>query len=89
MLIKELAKRIPDKVRSQRIVTISDPILYALPNQFNPHMMMLAEIWYEFIETNKERSYCPVCLSNILNNYRQMKQALIDLEKEYKILYAL
>jgi len=89
MGIRETAKRIPDKVRSLRIITEDDPIGKAIPSSSNYEMMLLAEIWYEFVEPNKEKAYCPICLDNILTKFRIMKDTLIELEKEYKTINAI
>lgn len=89
MGIKEVAKRIPDKVRSLRLITEADPISNALQSSADYNMMLLAEIWYEFIEPHKEKSYCPVCLGNILNNFKNMRDVLIELEKEYQTINSL
>lgn len=81
-----IASRIPLEVRQLRILSDSDPISHAMPTSSNPHMMLLAEIWYAFIESHKEKSYCPICLANILQNFREMKADLIELENEYQLL---
>ena len=84
-----IARRIPNEVRHLRLLTASDPITNALPNSSNHHMMLLAEVWYTFIEPYKERNYCPICLANILENFKQMKADLFQLEKEYQLLIKL
>lgn len=81
-----IAQRIPREVRRLRILNAADPIANALPNSSNPHMMLLAEIWYTFIEPHKERRYCGICLTNILENFRALKADLIELEKQYQLL---
>jgi hypothetical protein len=87
---KQLARRIPDNVRSQRIICEEDPITHAVPVQGNYHMSLLFEVWFTFIEPNAPKQYnCPFCLQNVLNNFRQMKGALIELEKEYQLLNSL
>lgn len=85
--LKTYAKRIPHQVRSERILTGYDPIQNAVPVQANPHMLLLFEVWFTFIEPTKEKKYnCPVCLQNVLNNFREMKGDLIELEREYQLL---
>jgi hypothetical protein len=84
---RAIAIKIPDNVRSQRLICGADPIQHALPVQANPAMSLLFGIWHKFIEPNKEPTYnCPVCLNNILQNFREMKPALIELEREYQLL---
>lgn len=85
-LIKDIAKKIPNNVRSNFILTIEDPINNAEPHQHNEHMLNLARVWYNFIETDKEFTLCSICLDNILTSFKQMKTALIQLENEYQKL---
>jgi hypothetical protein len=87
--LKETARLIPDKVRSLKLITDADPISNAIAVSSNYDMMELAEIWYTFIEPHKEKTYCPICLNNILNNFKNMRSVLIELEKEYKTINAL
>jgi hypothetical protein len=80
MTIHDLAKRIPAEVRSQRLLTEADPIMNANAVSTDPQMILLAEIWYSYIEPYADRSYCPVCLNNILRNMRAMRPELQQLE---------
>lgn len=87
MNYKDIAKRIPDNVRSQRILCNADPINKAVAVQTNYAMNTLFNVWFTFIEPNGEKKLgCPACLENVLNNFRQMYGALIELEKEYQLL---
>lgn len=85
-LMINIAKKIPDNVRSNFILTVEDPINNAQPHQHNENMVKLARVWYDFIETDKEFTMCSICLDNILTSFRQMKSALIELENEYQKL---
>ncbi|TWP28437.1 hypothetical protein ETU09_05800 [Apibacter muscae] len=84
--IKELAKKIPDNIRSGYLITEEDPILNASPKLSNPNMKLLAEIWKKFIYPNEEITDCPICMDRILTNFRQMKDDLIELERDYRKL---
>lgn len=86
MSIKAIAKHIPDEVRSRFLLNASDPIFNAVPIKDNEHMKLLLKIWHEFVEPSKEISDCSICINNILTNFRQMKEILIELENEYQIL---
>lgn len=87
MSIKRLCSLIPNDVRSELLITTDDPIYNAIPVRDNKEMMLLARIWYEFIEPNKDKEFnCSICLQNILTNFRQMKSSLIELENEYRML---
>lgn len=89
MSIKNIAKQIPDKIRSQILLTEDDIIEKAVPVWENERMQKLLKIWHTFIEPHKELVQCPICVGNILTNFKQMKSALIDLEKDYQLLEAL
>lgn len=89
MTIKDIARRIPDEVRSQVLLTDEDIIFNAISVKDNQNMKILLRIWHEFIEPNKEITDCPICIGNILTNFRQMKDALIELEVEYQKLSSL
>ena len=86
MNIKNIAKRIPDNVRSEILLTDENIIDNAVSSKDNPKMKILLRVWFEFIEPDKEDNDCPICIGNILTNYRQMKGALIELENEYQKL---
>lgn len=87
MNYKQIASKIPDNVRSQRIICTADPIQHAVAVQVNYQMNLLFEVWFTFIEPSTPRKYnCPICLQNILNNFREMKGALVQLEREYQLL---
>lgn len=80
MGIESYAKLIPADVRRLRLLTDADPIAHANTVTSDPRMMLLAEVWYTYIEPNKARSYCPVCLENIRSSMRAIKPFLIQLE---------
>jgi uncharacterized protein (UPF0212 family) len=90
MNYRDLAILIPDNVRSQRIICDADPITHAVAVQVNYNMNLLFEVWFSFIEPTAVKKFnCPRCLQNILNNFREMKGALVELEREYQLLNSL
>lgn len=84
--LKNMAMKIPDRIRSERIMTEQDPIANAQPNELDKQMQLLAKIWFAYIEPHKEPTSCPICLSNILSSFRNLKPALIELETTYQKL---
>jgi len=87
MNIKQLARRIPDNVRQQRILTAEDPIANAKAVAGNQQMLLLFSIWFEFIEPNgTPKPSCPACLQAVLDNFQQMRSALVELENENELL---
>jgi hypothetical protein len=89
MFIRNLAKQIPNKVRSEILLTPEDIIENAVPSAGNDNMQKLMKIWHAFIEPHKEPVTCPICLDGIKTNFKQMKPYLIELENEYRKLQAL
>jgi hypothetical protein len=85
MTIKIFAKAIPDSVRTE-LLSASDPIYNAVPVASNPNMKFLLDVWHKYIEPNKEVSNCPICIGNILTNFKQMRDVLIELENEHQYL---
>lgn len=85
-----LAKRIPDRIRSERLMIKADPIDNAHAISSNAHMQLLFAIYTEFVFPGKEEDIeCTLCLNRILNCFREMKTHLIDQEKQYKLLQSI
>lgn len=90
MTTLDFAKRIPDRIRSERLMVDADPIGKAQPVVGDKHMELLFSIWYEFIEPFGDGdAFCPTCLQRLLGNFREMKVDLMQLEKEYRIFKAI
>ena len=90
MSLSRFAKKIPDQVRSEKLITETDPIAHALPNAGNKHMQLLYLVWYEFIEPASNGDItCHTCCKRIIENFIAMKQDLVKLEREYKLLESL
>ena len=87
MNYRSIAARIPDIVRQKRLMIPIDPIGKAEPVSSNQHMKLLFAIWTEFVYPDTDEDMgCPKCLQRILLNFRQMKDELINLEKEHLLL---
>lgn len=87
---KLLAKKVPTQVRELKILTEENPVYTATANKSDKNMMMLAKVWYEFIEPNAERNYnCNICMNNILNGWKELFPALKELSIEHKLLESL
>lgn len=87
---RNIALKIPDRVRSERLLIDADPIYNARPHASNKDMQLLFAIWSDFIEKkSSDDMYCPICLRNILQNFREIKDELINIEKDYQLLKAI
>lgn len=84
----QLAKRIPDKIRSERLMVDADPIYNAIAVSSNTQMQLLFAIYTEFLFPNNDGLDidCPKCLGRIKNSFNEMRPYLIELEKQYKLL---
>lgn len=83
----QIARKIPNNVRDKLILNDSDPIQNAVVSSKDPMMISLAKIWFKFIEPNAQPDFnCGKCLSNVLENFRQLKPTLIALKKENDML---
>lgn len=82
-----LCRKIPKVVREDKLLSDLEPILNATASVKDKNMLMLAKIWYEFIEPLSEKNYdCPKCLAGILSSWRELRPTLINLSKEEQML---
>lgn len=88
-LIKDLALRIPDRIRSERLLIEADPIANAKNSMTDPNMQLLSKVWFQYIEPHKEASDCPICLTNIISGFKNLKPHLKEIEKSYQMIKAL
>ena len=88
-MYRDLARKIPDRVRSEYLIVTSDPIDHAQPVGSNLHMQLLFDIYSEFLFPWLKEDLdltCSKCLHRIKNFFAEMKPHLIDLEKQYNLL---
>lgn len=86
-MYEALAKKIPDKIRSERLMIKADPIENVQAVSVNQHMQLLFGIYTEFVFPGKEEDInCGRCCQRIIHCFQQMKPALVALEKQYKLL---
>ena len=87
---RTIGQKIPDDIRSLRLMIPADPIKQAVALPGTKDMQLLFAIWVEFIQPGVEQDIdCPKCVARILSNFREMKDELITLEKEYQLLNSL
>lgn len=85
MTNREIASTIPSEIRTSLLLTVDDPITNAVASKDNQYMKILMKIWYEYIEPGQIPD-CSICINNVLTNFRQMRDALIELENEHRFL---
>ncbi len=85
-----IARRIPQSVRTNKLLTTVDPIRNAQPSAGDKHLRLLFIIWSEFVEPMREEDLgCPKCVHRLLSNFRELKPTLVKLEGEYQLMKAL
>jgi hypothetical protein len=83
---RAIAKRIPDSIRSRKLMTDADPIGNALASSGDANMILLFAIWSEFVEPMKPEDIgCSLCVRRVLRNFKEIKDDLIELEKEHQL----
>ena len=88
--LRDIAVRIPDRVRSQRLLVDADPIGKAVSSPNDPAMQLLMAVWYEFVEPHGNMNLnCPYCRENVLTNMRAIVPVLLELERDYQTLLQL
>ena len=87
MTIRTIAKTIPIELR--QFILKNGTIDKAISVSSNPEMQTLLNVWHQFIEPNREVSNCPICIANILTNFKQMREDLVELEHEHQYLESL
>lgn len=88
MTLNELASKIPYKYRKQ---LLDGNVIYKAIADANDVQMRILIIIYEnyvFPEGEKIdlKSPCLICLNNILNQFKNLEQYLVILERESKLL---
>ena len=89
-LYEKYARRVPDEVRSQRLMIPADPIGSAVAVTSNPKMQELFAIYSLFVNPNADHLdiNCHFCLARILDTFQRMQPYLVQLESEAEFLKA-
>ena len=76
------ARKIPPSVRDKYILIEADPISNAIASNTDPYMKTLANIWQRFIMPTEQVDFnCQRCLNGVLNNFRELKDSLLELQR--------
>jgi hypothetical protein len=82
--MKKIAESIPHEYR-EKIITEWLPAAKATMG--NDEYKMLWEAYFIYIDPDGIRKdNCPICLQNILDNWKSLTQYLVEAEKEYNAL---
>lgn len=85
------ARKIPDVIRSMKLMTPADPIHNAVNSENDPNMQLLYAIWFEFVQPHAEDKNigCWRCRGAVLDSFQRMKPFLLELEKQSELLNSL
>ena len=86
--MNELARKIPERVRSEILLGADDPINNVVDSPANKHMQTLFAIYYEYLypfASNKDL-HCWRCRGRVLHFFRGIYGDLLVLEKESQLL---
>lgn len=82
-----LAGNIPADYRRK---ILFDWLPTATPALDKPEMLNLFNAWFLFIQPNGVQNRdCPICVNNVLQNWKAMQAALVALEKQDNLLLAI
>jgi hypothetical protein len=88
MTINDIASRIPAEYRREILET--NMISQAVANVADTSMYYLLNIWQTYVDPgNKIDVGCGLCREQILKNYREMQQTLVNMEKQSNLLTSL
>lgn len=80
---QRIAELIPAEYRKE--ILDLNMIDSAVANQADASMVYLATIWKTYIEPDFSPD-CNLCMGRVLTNFKQIKQILIQLEKQNNLL---
>lgn len=84
MTMPNMAAAIPHEYREKILL---EWIPAAKPNLSNPAFKMLWEAYFIYIDPNAvKKDNCPICLENVLKNWKSMQPYLVEAEQEYNAL---
>jgi hypothetical protein len=83
MSLKRIAELIPPEYRKE--ILELDMIGRAIGQTSDPTMHYLATIWTNYIEPDFTGD-CNLCMGRVLDNFKQMKNILVEMEKEMNLL---
>jgi hypothetical protein len=84
-MIQTIARKIPDKARIWILET--NAIFKAIANNTDPHMKGLLAIWDTYIDKLDKKEFdCSWCMARIHQNFINLQDSLIEIEREKKLL---
>lgn len=84
MTVQEIAEAIPHEYRHKILL---EWLPAARPAMTNPAFKMLWEAYFLYVDPNGvKKNNCPICLDNVLKNWKSMQKYLVEAEQEYNAL---
>jgi hypothetical protein len=84
MTMKQLAENIPHEYREKILL---EWIPVATATMADKAFQLLWEAYFIYIDPDGvKKDNCPICLNNILKNWKSMQKYLVEAEQEYNAL---
>lgn len=85
--MEQIAQSIPHEYR---VKILLEWLPVAMADMANEAMRLLFDAWFLFVEPNGiKKADCPICVRNILDNWKQLAEYLAKEEEEDNLLKAL
>lgn len=82
--MQKLVAKIPHEFRRSILL---EWIPTAKPTLANASFKILWEAYFIYVDPNGvKKENCPICLNNVLENWKNMQKYLIEIEQEYSAL---
>ena len=83
MTYQQIIERIPAEYRKE--ILELNMISKAQAQGADPSMAYLGTVWKEYVSPDEDLG-CGLCLSRILDNFRQLQPTMVAMEKQSKLL---
>lgn len=84
MTVKEIAENIPHEYRQKILLEWLPVARSAMTNQA---FKMLWEAYFIYVDPNGvKKDNCPICLENVLKNWKSLQKYLVEAEQNYNAL---
>jgi hypothetical protein len=84
MTTAQIAANIPHELRQQILL---EWIPAAKPTLANPEFKMLWNAYFIYVDPNGvKKDNCPICLENVMKNWKQLQKHLVEAEQQYNAL---
>lgn len=84
MNVKKIAASIPSEFRRKILL---EWIPVAKATLANPEFKMLWDAYFIYVDPHAiPKDDCPICMNNVLKNWKDMQEYLVEAEQDYEAL---